>query len=280
MSDCGFANVLVVGCGYVGSAIGSNLSAAGARVIGSTTSRKRFDEIAAVGIEPILLEAGDAEAVCRAAKGCDAIYLCVGAGRSRSYGEVYVPAALGVLAATKATGVRRVIYTSSTGVYAQDDGQWVDEDSDVSPGSENGKILVHAEQILLKREQASGESTRVNVSVVRLGGIYGPGRELSDFVRRSAGTTRNDGDGYVNMIHLEDICAALVSLLDVEHHGVLNLCDDEPVTRQVFYDTIAKKHGLPAIEWAASDSGSLGKRVCNKRIKELLDLELKHPAHC
>ncbi|GJM24399.1 MAG: hypothetical protein DHS20C16_08140 [Phycisphaerae bacterium] len=244
---------------------------------GSTTSTQRLDEIAACGIEPIQLDASDAGAVCSAAKGCDAIYLCVGAGRSRPYGDVYVPAAHSVIAAVNANDIRRVIYTSSTGVYAQDDGQWVDEESAVAPTTDNGKILVETERVLLEQSAADG---RANVSVVRLGGIYGPGRALVDFVRRSAGTTRSDGGGYVNMIHLDDISRALASLLDVPHHGVLNLCDDQPVTRQEFYDSIAAKHDLPVINWRPSEDESLGKRVCNKRIKDLLDFELKHPAHC
>jgi nucleoside-diphosphate-sugar epimerase len=280
MGESKFKNVLIVGCGYVGLAVGRALAQHGATVRGSTTSSRRFDEIAACGIEPVMLDVADGDAVGDAARGHEAIYLCVGAGRGRAYGDVYLPAARGVVAALKSTDVRRVIYTSSTGVYAQDEGQWVDEESAANPISDNSKILVETERILLEHSTGAGARGGAKVSVVRLGGIYGPGRELADFVRRSAGTSRSDGRGYVNMVHLDDIAAALVSLLSVQHHGVLNLCDDEPVTRRVFYDTIAAKHDMSAIRWTPSENGSLGKRVCNRRIKDLLKLELKHPAHC
>ena len=272
--------VLIIGCGYVGSAVGKALASDGAGVRGTTTSRDRMDEIAAFGIEPLLLEVNSQSQVCEAACGCDAVYLCVGAGRSRTYKDVYIPGAQSVSEAIKSGDLRRVIHTSSTGGYAQDDGQWVDEDSDTNPASDNGKVLVEAETILLDRTidaVAKGEAT---VSVVRLGGIYGPGRELEGFVRRAAGTTRSDGDRFVNLVHLDDICTALAGLLGVDHHGVLNLCDDKPVTRRVFYDTILKQHEWPAVTWSAGDGGALGKRVSSERIKKLLDFDLKHPAHC
>lgn len=269
--------VLIVGCGYLGSALGKALVAEGIAVRGTTATDARIDEIAEFGIEPVVLDVNDVAAVGDAACDCDAIFLCAGAGRNRSYDEVYVPAARSIAAAMKSANVRRVIYSSSTGVYAQYDGQWVDEESVTAPTTENGKVLVEAECVLLNRSAWEDE---VDISVVRLGGIYGPGRELVNFARRAAGTSRCDGQGFVNLVHLEDICRAFVSLLHTKHHGVLNLCDDEPVSRQVFYDSIIADNRLPAIEWLPPKNNSFGKRVRNKRIKELLDIKLKYPSHC
>ncbi|NOX59632.1 MAG: SDR family oxidoreductase, partial [Planctomycetes bacterium] len=254
------------------------LVSCGVEVCGTTTSPDRMAEISACGIEPLLLDVNDRSRVCEAVGGNDAVYLCVGAGRSRSYEDVYVPGAKSVAAAIESGDVSRVIYTSSTGVYAQDDGRWVDEESDTDPVSENGRLLLEAERILMER--STGAVAKARVSVVRLGGIYGPGRELKHFVGRAANTERSDGNAYVNMIHIEDICAAMVGLLNVDHHGVLNLTDDYPVTRREFYDTILSQLSLPAVTWTAGDGVAIGKRVCNKRIKKLLGIDLKHPAHC
>ncbi len=272
--------ILIVGCGYVGTSLGKALVADGAFVRGTTTSPDRVEEIAACGIEPVVLNVNNESAVCEAAVGCDGVVLCVGAGRSRPYDEVYLPAARSIVAAIRAGGVRRLIYTSSTGVYSQDGGEWVNEESVTQPKTDNGRVLVEAERILLDRDGYGESGHRTNVSVVRLGGIYGPGRELVNFVRRAVGTARSDGCGFVNLVHLEDICDVLTRLLMVDHHGVLNLTDDAPVTRQEFYDSLIAEHDLPAIGWLPAENDSLGKRVSNKRVKELLGYRLKHPRHC
>ncbi|MCH7678812.1 hypothetical protein IID10_05515, partial [candidate division KSB1 bacterium] len=88
------------------------------------------------------------------------------------------------------------------------------------------------------------------------------------------------GGTYVNLIHRNDIISALVALLDVRHHGVLNLSDDAPEPRRAFYDRIIAQSKLPAIDWIDdSSSRRTGKRVRNDRIKRLLDLKLAHPNH-
>lgn len=274
------SRILIVGCGYVGSAVGKQLASRGANVVGTTTRPDRADEIRGCGIDPVVLDVNDADSVCDAASGCEAIYLCVGAGRTRPYEEIYLPAARSVVAALSAERVRRVIYTSSTGVYGQDDGSWVNEDSETNPGTDNGKVLVEAERILLDHGSEAIACGRTTVSVVRLGGIYGPGRELTNFVGRAAGTMRSDGDGYVNLVHLEDICSVMVGLLEIDHHGILNMTDDAPVTRREFYDTILAKHEKPGVDWTCGDAQGLGKRVSNQRVKALLNLKLNHPTHC
>ena len=99
-------------------------------------------------------------------------------------------------------------------------------------------------------------------------------------MRTLAGTQQSGGNTYVNLIHRDDIVSALVSLLDMPHHGVLNLCDDTPELRRVFYDRIIAESKLPAIEWIdGSSSGCTGKRVRNDQIKKLLGMKLAHPNH-
>ena len=114
--------------------------------------------------------------------------------------------------------------------------------------------------------------------VLRLGGIYGPGRGALDSVFRSAGTHRDDGELYMNRIHVDDIVAALGALLRSKFQGVLNLCDDHPQTRRSYYDEALAAAGLTPIEWtSSSDRKNRGKRVRNDLIKATLGLALRHP---
>jgi nucleoside-diphosphate-sugar epimerase len=84
----------------------------------------------------------------------------------------------------------------------------------------------------------------------------------------------------VNLVHLDDIVAALASLLHVAYHGVLNLTDDHPEPRRRFYDRAIAAANLPPIRWIEPDkSPRLGKRVRNDLIKQKVGLVLKHPRH-
>jgi len=266
--------VAVIGCGYIGQAVGLALRDSGWHVYGTTTTPARTTELAAEGVDPVLLWARDAHAVADLVARVDAVYLTLAAGRRNAdYRDVYLRAAENVVRALPASRVSRVIYTSSTAVYAQDDGAWVDEYSPTEPVTENARVLVQAEQVLLAANVPAG------VSIVRLGGLYGPGREISGFAARFADQQRDDGDVYLNLVHLDDVVAALVGLMDIPHHGVLNLAADEPVTRRAVFDPLLASRGLPPVRWQSSPETGKGKRVCNRRIRELLNLELRHPRY-
>ncbi len=268
--------VAILGCGYVGTGIGAALTAAGHDVLGTTTTRDRFGELEAAGIAPRLLDVADLETLRRLLVDRDAVYLTVAAGRQHAdYERIYRRAVDHLLSASRGSAVRRVIYTSSTSVYGQTDGSEVDETSPTEPDSVNGRILVETERALL----AGGAGIGLPATVLRLAGIYGPGRGPQNRVAALAGSTRDDGDAWVNLIHRDDIVAAAVRLLDVPHHGVLNLSDDCPLRRRELYDLIAAGAGLVPIRWRTpSGVPDLGKRVRSERIRELLGLRLAHPS--
>ncbi len=296
--------VAIIGCGYVGSALGETLARGGHDVVGTTRSADRAAELQRLGIRHEIAEIADQQRLREIFADRDAVYLTVAPRRhGEQYHETFLRGVRTLLAAARSTPVRRIIYTSSTRVYGQDDGSWVDESSPTEPRDEPGLVLLEAERALLNgagglatglapsaapRNEAPGGSQPVNrdgermvcATVVRLGGIYGPGRDSTRRILASAGTRREDGDRYINMIHLEDIVAALAALLDVRHHGVLNLSDDEPALRCEYYDRVLSQAGLPPICWVRGDGPvSRGKRIRNDLIKRTLDLALKHPTH-
>lgn len=280
------ARVAVIGCGYVGMAVGRALFQAGHSVTGTTTTVARVTEIAACGIDPVVLDVADVTRL-RAVLGTrDVVILSAGAGRGRrDYRSVYLDGVTNVLAAVSGTPVTRLIYTSSTRVYGQDDGSAVTETSPTVPGDDEGQILLDAERTWLAGAArtaafvARDRAKRLTATVLRLGGIYGPGRDPRERIAAVAGQTREDGNVYVNLVHVDDIVAALVRLVSVPYHGVLNLCDDRPVLRRVYYDALLREAGLAAVEWqGAAEEAPRGKQVSNALIKRVLGLVLRHPA--
>jgi nucleoside-diphosphate-sugar epimerase len=208
---------------------------------------------------------------------CDAVYLTIAPGRTgQSYEDVYLRGAELVVGALRDSSVNRLIYTSSTRVYGESNGGWVDEQTPPVPSDENGRILLAAEDMLLSASQ----SLSVNVTVVRLGGIHGPQRVLADRIRSHTGTTLSGGDGYVNLIHRDVIVDALVQLIDVDHNGVLNLVDATPTTRRELYDRIIADAGLKPIRWVDDGPDDKGKRVSSCLVRELLNLDRPTAGGC
>ena len=276
-----YQRIAIIGCGYVGSAVGEALVKAGHHVVGTTITPDRLDDLRAKGIAPALLDTADTDRVHEVLHDRDAVVLSVAAGRGRAdYRKVYLGSANSVITAARGTPVKRIIYTSSVGVYGQDDGSWVDESSPTHPRDDNGRILLDTERALLDGAKTLGRGQTGCASVVRLSGIYGPGRDLTGRIKSFAGKKRDDGDAYLNLIHLDDIVAALTALLAIRYHGVLNLSDDRPLPRREFYDRIIAEAGLPAIQWISVGAPTKrGKRVRNVLIKRTLGLTLKHPTH-
>ncbi|HRX84351.1 MAG TPA: SDR family oxidoreductase [Phycisphaerae bacterium] len=267
--------VAIIGCGYVGRAVGIALRARGWRVRATTTSAERLAALAADGFEPHQLVGSDRTALAALLADCSAAYLTLAPQRGGpSYRDVYQATAEALVDVLGETPVQRLIYTSSTSVYAQCDGAWVDETSPTEPATENSRVLLETEHLLL-----TALPPAVDVSVVRLGGIYGPGRRLADFATRFAGRQRDDGDAFLNLAHLDDIVVGLVGLLDTEHHGVLNLSGDQPTTRRAVYDPLLRRLELPPVQWTSPAHPNLGKRVRSQRIQQLLELHWQHPTY-
>ena len=138
-----------------------------------------------------------------------------------------------------------------------------------------------AAALLAAEHAALSHEPEICATVVRLGAIYGPGRDLSERIGRAAGTRRTDGRPFVNLIHSDDVVAALGKLLNHRHHGPLNLVNDKPISRQELYDTVLKQLALEPVTWDEPTDippAGLGKRVGNDLIKRTLGLSLEHPS--
>ncbi len=269
--------IAIIGCGYVGLAVGQALAANHCDVIGTTTSPERIPILQETGLRAEVLTLSEAERLCGILADREVVYLTI-APRShgQDYREVYLESAMSLVRALNGTAVKRIIYTSSTRVYGQDDGSWVDEDSPTSPTDENGCILLEAEKVLLDTATELKPGRSICTTIARLAGIYGPGRDPTQRIISLAGQELEDDNRFVNMIHRNDIVSALCKLRSIRHHGVLNLSDDLPMTRRAYYDAILTQAGKPSIKWLHRSDTPHGKRIRNQQIKKLLNFELEH----
>lgn len=175
-------------------------------------------------------------------------------------------------------------YLSTTGVYGNRDGEWIDESATPAPTNRRGDHRLRAE------EEWSGlhYHTNVPLHIFRLSGIYGPGRSALDSLR--AGHARRiDKPGHVfNRIHVEDIAATLLASMQTPNAGAIyNLADDEPASSADVLSHGSKLIGMdepPLIDIDKADLAPMvrsfykdNKRIRNDRIKEELGVHLKYP---
>ena len=179
------------------------------------------------------------------------------------------------------TRLPKDVYTSSTGVYGQNDGSAVDESGPTEPASESAQILVETEQLLL----TAARQERFRLVVLRVAGIYGPGRGhyCLQYLR---GEARDDGDGgrILNMIHRDDLVGAIRAALERGRPGaVFNVVDSEPASQLRLFEWLAQRSGRPmpaSLPESAAESrrrGATHKRVSNARLRTELGYELKYP---
>ena len=265
------------GHGYVAQALGQALLADGWQVFGTTRDAARADALAKTGVTPLLWS--DAGAI-RAALG-QASHLLASAAPGPQ-GEP-VLADFGPAIAQAARQLHWAGYLSTTGVYGDHQGGWVDETTALAPSTARGKARVAAEA----EWQAIAD---IPLHIFRLAGIYGPGR--GPFAKLRAGTAqRIVKPGQVfSRIHRDDIVQVLRASMAHPNPGrIYNLCDDDPAPPQDVIGHAAQLLGLPMPPEIAFDQADLGpmarsfyaesKRVCNARIKQELGVALAYPTY-
>ncbi len=258
---------LIIGCGYVGIPLGRALVNAGHSVTGIRRSHAADHQMAQAGIVPLITDITDPAALAKIDSPFDAVINLVSSskGGADDYRRVYLEGTRNILAWLHQRPPVPYFYTSSTSVYAQNDGSWVSEDSPVAPDSATSQVLVETEQTLFAE-------TYLPITILRASGIYGPerGHLFKQFLRGEA-TMRDEGSNWINMIHVEDLAGAIAHLLGQGRTGIYNASDDQPVTQREFFEWLAAKLGKPLPPCAPADPtrkrGLTNKRVANARLR-------------
>lgn len=275
--------VWIIGCGYVGTALGRRLVAEGHEVTGVCRTAGNAEELQANGIRPALADITRPEELQRLPVECDHAVLCAASagGDAEAYRRVYVDGTRNVLNWLAAAPLKRLVYTGSTGVYGQTDGSDVDEDSTTEPPTATAKVLREAEELLLR----AAAERRVPAVLFRVAGIYGPdrGHWLKSFL---AGSARMDGDGsrFLNMIHRDDLVDSVLAALERGKPGcIYNVADDEPVRQRDLFAWLADRldRPLPPPAETSASAGGKGRggsrRILNRRLREELGVTLRFP---
>ncbi|MBL9019360.1 MAG: SDR family oxidoreductase [Myxococcales bacterium] len=173
---------------------------------------------------------------------------------------------------------KRLVYVSSTGVYAPGGGAWVDETWPLAPTTASGRARVAAEQALA--------ASRVPWIALRVAGIYGPGRGLAE--RIGAGTYRIVGDGHahVSRIHVLDLVAAIIAAGRSTYRGAVNVADDDPAPIGEVADAVAAQFGRPApprvpvasVSPEVAGMLTADRRIANARLVQELGVVLRYPS--
>lgn len=275
--------VLIIGCGYVGLPLGADLKSKGHEVWGLRRSAANDAEMAACGMVPLHGDITELATLEQLPTGFDWVVNCVATsgGGVEDYRRVYLEGTRNLVSWLKSARVGKFVYTSSTGVYGQNDGSLVDESSPTDPASETGRILVQTEKVLL---QAAGSQGFPSV-ILRLAGIYGPGRGywLRQFL---SGEARLEGDGsrILNMVHRDDVIGAVEAGLDRGATGsIYNVVDNEPVSQFDLFGWLAQKTGrgmpasAPAPAGLQSRRGATNKRISNRKLTAELNYRFRYP---
>lgn len=271
---------LVIGCGFVGRELGRRLAVRGERVLGTTRHTEKAAALARLGIEPVVADVLDLAAL-RALPEVDRVIHLVGYDRKSgpSKRSVYVEGVANVLRAL-AGRCGRAVYVSSTSVYGQSDGGWVDEDSPAEPREASGRVCLDAEHEAARVAAEAGMA----LSVVRFSGLYGPGRIIRREALLRGEPIEGDAEHWLNLIHRDDAAEAAIAVLERGAPGRLYLAtDDRPVPRRAYYELAARCLGAPAPRFVAPGLGGhpamtgASKRVSNRRLREELGVSLAFP---
>lgn len=264
--------LLSIGHGYSAAALARRLLPQGWRVIGTTRRPEKARQLAAAGVEPLLLPASLAQAAA------EATHILVSVAPDDG-GDPILRDHAGELRAAPADWVG---YLSTTAVYGDHAGGWVDEETALTPTTARGQARVAAEQ---------GWAARgLPLHIFRLAGIYGPGRGPFEKVRDGTARRIIKPGQVFSRIHVEDIAQVLeASIARPRPGGIYNVCDDDPAPPEDVIGHAAALLGLPLPEAIPYDEAEMtpmarsfyaeSKRVRNDRIKAELGVRLLFPTY-
>ncbi|MES2266258.1 MAG: SDR family oxidoreductase [Bacteroidota bacterium] len=233
--------VSILGCGWYGLALAKALVASGVKVNGSTTSIEKLPLLDAEGINSFLIDlSADRLDYNPEFFTCDVLVIAIPPKARSGAGAEYVPKLKKVVSAIDKHSIKKVILISSTGIYADQNCE-LNELSDPKPNTPSGQVLFDAEELF--KQQTGFETT-----IIRFGGLIGPGREPGRFFAGKKDIP--NGLAPVNMIHQDDCVGFTLALIDKDAFGyTFNACTPHHPPKFAFYTHAAAKAGLQAPEF-------------------------------
>jgi len=274
---------LIIGCGYVGSPLGTELARLGHEVFGLTRSGETSATLQANGIQPLVADITCRSDLDKLSLPFDWIVNAVSSNKGgvEDYRGIYLDGLRNVLQWLEASPPKKFVHISSTSVYGQTDGTLVKESSPTLPRGELGQILVAAERLL---QDAIG-AKKFPAVILRAAGIYGPGRgHLFLQYLKDEARIPGRGERLLNMIHRDDLATSVSVALKSGRPGeVYNACDDEPVPMIHFFRWLSETLGKNMPPFVREDEAAPRKRaltqkkVSNRKLRMELGCSLRYP---
>lgn len=275
---------LIIGCGYTGAGLAGRLAETGVHVVGTGTGPEAPADLPVAWRQLDLLADGPLELP----EAADAVVYYMVSTLTRRYdGEArpHLAPLSRCIGALERQPPRRLVYLSSTSVYGDRAGAWVDEASPVQPASPWGRMRVELERSVWQ----FGEERGVSCTVVRLPEIYGPGRGPLERLR--SGYVVRAPERYSNRIHIDDLALVLQELGKRPAPDLLLVADDEPAPTLEVYRFAAERLGMGAGAVGVSTTGPIqgdanrraliteSKRCDNRRLRQWLGRPLRYPSY-
>jgi nucleoside-diphosphate-sugar epimerase len=285
---------LIAGAGgYVGSRLAEYLLAQGHSVRGLVRDADSdvVQRLAGMGMAVWQGDVTQPESLVGIANGVEQVFNLTARFvlENGSVRRVYVEGNRNLIAAcSRARSVRSYVFTSNVTPYGDRGDEWLSEDSPIAPCYPLGEVMVEAEQAIMDLVRTH----RFPAIIVRVGSIYGPGRDFVDSVLSGTATMIGDGRNYLSHIHIDDVIFMLDRLaLEGQPGAVYNLADDEPIRAKEFYGEIRRRLGMvPPRAFSKEralhsgmDASVVGMvsssiRLSNRRVRQELSLQLHYPS--
>lgn len=265
--------ILIAGCGDIGTTVGTAMVAQGHHVTGLRRKQMTAD---ATGICYFQADLTQPQDLVDLPTDYDLLLIIVTPSERSlaGYRAIYLEAVANLLEHFNRQAVNiPVIYISSTRVYGQNNGEWVDESSPTEPNDDYGRILLEAEQQVLAVNRYGSVTTQPSNTIVRFSGIYGRSVKYMQDLAAQNKPVQHSPASYTNRIHRDDCVAVLAFLANKLLRGETLAChylvtDDEPAPKWDVVNWLATQAGLPSPEKQHCEaSTSQGKRCCNQRIR-------------
>lgn len=291
-------HLVIFGAGYVGGAVAREAVARGLRVTALTRNEEKAAVLSALGVRTVIADLAETAWHGQIADDAELVLNCVssGGGGIAGYERSYLRGMESVLTWSRRSGAlgRTLVYTSSTSVYPQGGGAIIDETAPTNGEGERAKLLVAAERLLRDdapqrgasrgpHDPATGPASRN--FILRLAGIYGPGRhQLLEQVR--AGEAPGRSEPHLNLIHREDICAAIWAAFGAApeiRDELFNVADDGAATKGEITAWLARQIGVPPPRFTGEPTA--GRRavtpdriIANAKLKAMLGWRPRYPS--
>ena len=289
--------LVIFGCGYIGSEVARHALTRGVQVTALTRNPAKAEELRGGGITTVVADLASDRWHQELAGEFDFVLNAVssGGGGTEGYRHSYVEGMRSMLRwADSCDGIGTLVYTSSTSVYPQDGGVVIDESASTSGSGERPQILLEAENLLRQGcfsraahaspEEAKRASPINRCFILRLAGIYGPGRtHLVDQVR--SGTVAGRGDHHLNLAFRDDIVTAIWSAFESPPAigaDVFNVVDDYPTPKEQIVRWLAEQLGVPVpvftgVAVAGRRAVTPDRRISNAKLKAVLGWKPHYP---